>query len=265
MIKKDEIDNFIEKIPPAPKILLETIEFLKKGELTKAADMAKNDFAICSYLKTVVNAPIYGFRSEISDIKQIFAIFGVGLSYQVVYNYMISLLSPSKWELFTLNKALFYSLQANLSKRWEKILLHLDIKDKDIYSSIALLPASIIVTEALFSKHKQEVLLLRETKNLDYNTILKRLSGLDLFDISSMVAQKWHMPKIASDILVASSGTREVADEQIVTLAKWMHLLLFYELSQESFINSGLNDFIEFNIDFVGEIYEDFAKLMDIS
>ena len=44
-----------------------------------------------------------------------------------------------------------------------------------------------------------------------------------------------------------------------------MHLLLFYELSQPLFIEAGLNDFIDFQIDYVGDIYEDFSTVMGIS
>ena len=43
-----------------------------------------------------------------------------------------------------------------------------------------------------------------------------------------------------------------------------MHLLLFYELSQPMFINAGLNDFINFEIEYVSDIYDDFAQLMEI-
>ena len=44
-----------------------------------------------------------------------------------------------------------------------------------------------------------------------------------------------------------------------------MHLLLFYELSQPMFIAAELNDFIDFKIDYVSDIYNDFAILMEIS
>jgi len=103
MITKDKIDTFIEKIPPTPEVLKETLSLLNIGELTKAAKTAEGDLALKSYLKNIVNKPIYGFANEVSDISQIFGILGVTLSQQTVYNYMISLLSPDKWLLFKLN------------------------------------------------------------------------------------------------------------------------------------------------------------------
>jgi hypothetical protein len=264
LIKKEQVDRYIEQIPPSPKALRETLMLLNGGDLVKAAHVAQEDLALKAYLKNIVNKPIYGFRNEVSDISQIFGILGVSGSQQTVYNYMITILSPKKWILFKLNSASFHDLQANLSLNWKKILEHLNIVDKDIESSITLLPSSIIVAESLFNENIDNVRLLRSVHDLDYNTILQRLCGLDLFDICEEIAIKWEMdPKIAK-IVQASSGIKISDDEDINTFAKWMHLLLFYELSKPEFVKAELNDFIDFHIDFVSDIYDDFAKLMEI-
>lgn len=264
MITKDKIDSFIEKIPPKPKILKETLSLLNIGELTKAAKVAESDLALKAYLKNIVNKPVYGFKNEVSDISQIFGILGVSLSQQTVYNYIITLLSPAEWRLFKLNSKTFYELQANLSKKWELILKHLEIDDKDIYSAISLLPSSVIVAEALFCEKIDDVALLRTTKSLDFNTILTRLCGIGLFDICEQIANKWEMGELVPKILQASSGLKPSEDEKINLLGKWMHLLLFYELSQPVFIKAGLNDFVDFQIDYVEDIYEDFSSVMGI-
>ncbi len=265
MITKQQIEAYIEKIPPSGAILKQTLMFLNAGELTKAAKIAQNDPALKSYLKSIVNKPIYGFQSEVSDISQIFGILGVARSQQTVYNYMTSLLSPKKWVLFRLNAQSFAELQARLSNRWKDILEHIHIQDKDIQSAISLLPASIIVAEALFCERLEEVKLLRSVKELDYNTILYRLCKVDLFDICEQIAIKWEMPSCVGSIVQGASGVKEVPNPVHKNLAKWMHLLLFYELSQSLFIEAGLNDFIDFQIDFVSDIYEDFAQLMEIA
>ena len=265
MVTKEEIDNFIDKIPPTPTVLKKTISLLSIGELAKAASIAEEDIALKSYLKNIVNKPIYGFKNEVSDIGQIFGILGVSQSQQTVYNYMINLLSPSKWILFKLNEKKFNELQANLSKKWSIILEHLEIKDKDIFASISLLPASIIIAEALFNKYIEDVKLLRMSKALDYNTILYRISGQNLFDICELIAKKWEMNNIIVKILQSSSGIKHSKDENIDKLSKWMHLLLFYELSQSTFVEAGLNDFIDFQIEYVNDIYDEFSNLMNIS
>ena len=265
MITNEQINSFIEKIPPAPKALQTTIMFLNSGELTKAAQIAETDLALKSYLKNIVNKPIYGFRNEVSEISQIFGILGVSSSQQTVYNYMMTLLSPNKWVLFNLNAPAFHELQAKLSRRWKTILDHLDINDIEIESAISLLPSSIIVSEALFAEKKSDVDILRSVNNLDLNTIMNRLCGLDLFDICEKIAHKWEMPDKISQIVQASSGFKPSEDEDINTLGKWMHLLLFYELSQPMFIDAKLNDFIDFNVDYVGDIYDEFTTLLEIS
>ncbi|MEA2099381.1 MAG: HDOD domain-containing protein [Campylobacterota bacterium] len=265
MITNKKIDNFIEKIPPSPKALQVTIALLNNGELTKAAQIAETDLALKSYLKSIVNKPIYGFRNEVSEISQIFGILGVSSSQQTVYNYMMTLLSPNKWVLFKLNSVIFHELQAKLSRRWKQILVHLKIDDMDIESAITLLPASIIVAEALFSEKKADVDLIRSVNDIDLNTILSRLCDSDLFDICEKISKKWDMPPRIAQIIQASSGIKPLDDEMLNKLGKWMHLLLFYELSQPMFIESELNDFINFNIDYVSDIYEDFATLMEIS
>ncbi len=265
LITKEKIDSFIDKIPPSPKKLRETIVALNAGDLPKAAKSAKDDLALSSYLKELVNKPIYGFRSEVHDISQIFGILGVSASQQAVYNYMMTLLSPSKWKLFKLNKSSFNDLQAILSIEWQKILSHLAIEDKEIESAIALLPASIIVSEALFNEKLDDVNLLRTVNEIDLNTILTRLCNMDLFDICERIAQKWEMDEKIPQIIQASSGVKPSDDETINKLGKWMHLLLFFTLSKPQFIEAGLNDFIDFQMEYVADIYEEFAKVMEIS
>ncbi len=264
MITKQDIEDYIEKIPPSPKVLRETLMLLNSGELTKAAKVAEGDLALKSYLKNIVNKPIYGFVTEVKEISQIFGILGVSGSQRTVYNYMTNLLSPDEWVLFKLNKSLFNDLQDSLSIKWKKILEHLDINDKDVESSITLLPSSIIITEALFCENIENVNLLRSSKALDYNTILYRLCNLDIFDICELIARKWEMSSKISDIVQCSSGLKCSDENQVNQLAKWMHLLFFYELSHPSFVKAGLNDFIDFQIDFVSDIYEDFINIMDI-
>jgi HD-like signal output (HDOD) protein len=264
LITQEQIDTFIEKIPPSPKALRETLIALNSGDLPKAARMAKEDKALSAYLKELVNKPIYGFRGEINDISQIFGILGVAKSQQAVYNYMLTLLSPAKWKLFKLNKNSFSDLQAELSVDWQKILKHLKIDNKEIESAISLLPASIIVSEALFCKKFNDVNLLRSVNDIDLNTILKRLCSMDLFDISQRIAQKWNMDERISQIIQASSGIKPSSEEEIDLLGKWMHLLLFFTLSKAKYIEANLNDFINFQIDYVSDIYDEFAQTMEI-
>jgi len=262
LLKQEEINSYINSIPPSPTVLQKVLLRLREGELNRASQEAAEDPALRLYLQNIVNKPIYGFKSSIKDITQIFSILGLAQAEQIVYNYMISLLAPKKWGLFALNEKDFSDIQDSLAVHWKKILEHKGVEDKAIYSSISLLPASIIVCEALFKSKQDEVKLLKSVKEIDYNTILQRLSGMSLFELCHKIAQAWEMPEIISRIVLASSGKAEESDEQIIELSQWMHLLFFYQLSQPSCIEAGLNDFIEFNIEYVRDIYDEFQDLL---
>ncbi len=263
VVTNEEIANYIHTIPPTPTIVQETLQFVREGDLVKAAKCAEEDPALKLYLRTLVNRPVYGFRNEISDLSQIFSILGISTAQQILYHYLMTLLAPKEWKLFHLDHHSFYDLQASLSCKWEKILRHLSLLNHDNESAITLLPASIIVCDALFGSHKSEVEQLRSVKSLDYNTILVRLSGQSLFDLSNQIADKWEMPRAISRIVHASSGLDQDLTDNEKTLAKWMHLLLFFELSQGVYVQAGLNEFIDFQIEFVSDIYESFMQVVE--
>lgn len=263
MVTKDEIVQYIQNIPPAPSIVKQTLDFARVGDLTKAAKCAEEDPALKLYLKTLVNRPVYGFRNEVTDLPQIFGILGVSTAQQILYNYLMSVLVPKKWDLFELDHHAFYDLQASLSSKWTKILSHLGLLNHDNESAITLLPASIIVCDALFGSHKHEVEQLKSVKALDYDTILFRLCQLSLFDICTEIAKKWELPETVSRIVHASSGNDQNLNPTEKVLAQWMHLLLFFELSQSTYVSAGLNEFIEFKIDFVQDIYESFMQVVE--
>jgi len=261
VITQEQITRYIQSVPAAPSIIRQTLEHVRNGDLPKAAKCADEDPALKLYLKTLINRPVYGFRNEVSSLPQIFGILGLSSAQQILYNYLMSLLVPKEWGLFCLSHQAFYDLQASLSRKWETILKHLGLLNRDNESAISLLPASIIVCDALFKEHKEEVAQLRSVKALDYNTILQRLSGRSLFDLCSEVAEKWEMPASIAETVHAASGSDEVEGETQI-LAKWMHLLLFYELSQSPYVEAGLNELLDFNVDFVQDIYESFAQVV---
>ncbi|MBN2870781.1 MAG: HDOD domain-containing protein [Campylobacterales bacterium] len=262
MVTAEQITLYIQTIPAVPSILKEALAHIRNGELTKAAKCAEEDPALKLYLKTLVNRPAFGFRNEVSDVSQIFSILGTAGAYQILHNYLLSLLVPKKWSLFDLSATAFYDLQASLSQKWEHILAHLRLQNQDTQSAISLLPAGIIVCDALFGEHKADVEQLRSVKALDYNTILYRVSQRTLFDICDDIARIWEMPPLAARIVHGASGLDPHLEGNEKLLAQWMHLLLFYELSQGPYVSAGLNEFLDFQIDFVHDIYESFIQVV---
>ena len=72
------------------------------------------------------------------------------------------------------------------------------------------------------------------------------------------------MNESIGSIVQAASGLKPTEDQKLNLLGKWMHLLLFYTLSQPNYIEAGLNDFIDFQVDYVQDIYKDFSQVMEI-
>jgi len=77
MLSETTINNYIETIPPIPKIVKECSRLLDEGDLVAAADKASEDRALIHYLQNIVNKPIFGFRDEIKNPRQIFGILGL--------------------------------------------------------------------------------------------------------------------------------------------------------------------------------------------
>ena len=64
MLSETTIYNYIETIPPIPKIVKKCVEVLNSGDLIKAADIANEDRALIYYLQSIVNKPIFSFRDK---------------------------------------------------------------------------------------------------------------------------------------------------------------------------------------------------------
>ena len=264
MITSEALQEFIHSIPPKPEQLNLTMDLLNQGDLVKAGAAASEDLALSTYLRTFVNRPIFFFQKEVTDVKQIFGILGLGQTKELLYHYMMHLFSPKRWELFDLNEHSFSDLQATMSSLWKQILDHEGINDNNVSAIISLLPASIIVTELIFASHIKEVQILREAKDIDYNTILERLVGVDLFDLSEMIGNTWEMDPKMLKLLKAASGLKECGDSKLCKLARYMHMLMFYTLSQPQFVECGLNDFLDFNPEFVMPIMDEFQSIVGV-
>lgn len=264
MITKAQIEEYIDKIPPLPDNLRSCIRYLKDDELSKASKVVADDPALNRYLVGIINKPIYGFSQKLKDTAQIFSILGVVKTRQILTSYLISLLSPKKWQLFKIDNIAFNEFQAAMMGNWNRILEKLGYEDNAMSVASTLLGSSIIVCEELFKDKEGMVNLIRERNYVDYNTILKHLAGVSLFDIAIMIGQKWELDEKTLKIIEYADGKKECTDNkcELINLSKYLHLLFFHSLSNPVFVEHGLNDFIEFKIEFVEEIYEKFSTIV---
>ncbi len=259
---KQKIEKFIREIPPLPKSVKECIENLESDDLVKAAVSASKDPAFSHYLLGLVNKPIFGFQKEIKDIHQVFGILGAKKAHQIVSAYYTTLILPKKWRVFSLNNSDFQTLQSSLIYNWNKILEYEKYGDLHITSAVSLIPASFVVCEKIFEESIDEVRLLKEQKNISYDEILYKLSGLKIFDIFMMICKEWELSEKSLELI--SYLNKKIEDNSIFSkLAKYLHLLIFYEISKPLYIEAGLNDFIEFDVEFVQEIYQNFMDIVE--
>jgi len=246
LISKNDILEKMQKIPPLPKAVKDTINALKAGDLQRAADSADSDIVLKKKISTIVNSAYFGFSKQLTNTRQMFSAMGLEMAKSVVLSYMVSLLAPKEWKIFTkLNFEDFQSAFLNNSK--QAIILE---TNEDIYKryadSIAIIPATICLIDELFSEKIEEIELLMQSSELDYGKILKRFTGMSLFELAAFIAKKWEVDaeNIAIIKLVECNNCK-ISNETIKKVVASLHLEFFYLASKPQFFE--LNSFIEFN------------------
>jgi HD-like signal output (HDOD) protein len=258
------IDEYIESIPPVPKIVKDCITSLNEGDLVKAADIASEDRALVLYLQVIVNKPIFGFRNEISNTRQIFGILGLYRVRQLIYSYYVLLLLPKKWEVFDFDSHKFQDFQARLIHHWSKIVLDLKNEDKELAGAITIIPATLVVCEMLFRSIKDTVALLKTKKNLSYESILTKMTGRTLFEIASLIAKKWEFSDDIIALINSIPDSKEGVFGKNALALEYMRLLLIYEMSRPMMIQSGLSDLFDLEATFDEKITEHFYELVQV-
>jgi HD-like signal output (HDOD) protein len=262
MLSEATINEYVKSVPAIPKVVKNCMSALYEEDLTKAADFAFEDKALMNYLKNIVNKPIFGFRSDIKDARQLFGVLGLSRARQLLYSYYVLLLLPKNWEVFDFDSHKFQEFQARLIFHWSKILEKIGEDNKEIASVVTIIPASLIVCEMLFRSMKDTVSLLREKKSMSYESILIKMTGFTLFDISLLIARKWELSQKALHLLQNLSKNEEDSCEKESPLVQYLKLLLFYEMSRPVIIESGLSDMFELEIDFDANITEEFYLIV---
>jgi len=264
MVTQKQIKEYLKRVPPMPKPLKETFEFLKIGDLSGAAKAASSDQAIIFYLKQVVNSAAYGFKNEVTNPNQIFSILGVAKAKQLMYAYMVNVISPKKWSFFKLSKDDFINFQTSLITNWQKIIKE-ENANENLLSTASIFSAGVVVADAIFGEHKDNVELIREVENLDLNTILKRVSGVSFEELITKIVETWGVDESVMKLVKLSfANEMRLTDKQNGKLAKYLHLLLFYELSKPVMLEAEVNCFIEFKPEFVSEVIEKFNEMVGV-
>jgi len=246
LISKNDIIEKISSIPPLPKAVKDTINYLKAGDLQKAADAADSDIVLKKKIESIVNSAYFGFSKKLTDTRQMFSAMGLEMAKSVVLSYMVNLLQPKEWKIFT--ELSFNEFQtAFLAMAKEAIIVETDEETYKKYAdSVALIPATICLVDELLGDKKREVDLLIESSELDYGKILERFTSLTLFELAVLVAKKWEIDEDNINIIrLMECKTCEIEDEIVKKVVASLHLEFFYLVSKPQFFE--LNSFIEFN------------------
>lgn len=262
MITKKKVSTYIESIPVVESTLKACIAALKTGELQKAAIIAADDPALIFYLKDLTTKPIYGFSKEIKDPKQIFGILGLTTALAVVESFLFSKILPREFLVFNMKKSDFLNFQDAMLSRWVYVLEREEIENKNSYTPLAsLMAATAVFCDRLFADYKEEIERLKELANVNYNTVLEKLTGMNVFDIAVEIGRKWEMDGSALEILqILSQKDKRDGKEKI---ARYLYLLFFYCVSRPEFVKAKLNEFIELDTEFIQEGVSEFYELME--
>ncbi|WP_457593320.1 HDOD domain-containing protein [Hydrogenimonas sp.] len=265
MVTSQQIGEYLKRVPPLPEALSGALKSLEEGELASAAKAASSDPALIHYLKQVVNSAAYGFKQELKDPMQIFSALGTERAKQLLYAYMVHSVAPQKWGYFSLDKEGFRQFQVSLMQKWEQIVSAEKIEEKYM-SAAALMSAGLIVADAIFADHASDVALIRESGDLDLDTILERVSRLSFEQLVRAIAKKWEVDDDIIRLVSLSFGKTDCSgSESLCRPARLLHLLLFYELSRPVMLDAGANAFISFNPEFSMPVLERFEEIVGVA
>jgi len=239
LISQEKIKEYLSKVPPVPKVARNVLNYLKEGNLKKAAIEAENDMVLKKQIEQLVNSAYFALPNKVDDTVQLFTMIGLEMAKNLVYSYIVSLLQPKKWEIFDIN---FKDFQAEFMSDFEKYMI-LEF-GKDIYKKYseigAVVPVSVCVCDMLLGEKKREVELILESAPLEYGTLLKRMTGTTLFGIAAEITRIWELDEEKCEVLEKSECIE--CKNKVSALT---HFLFFYLASKPAFMD--LNSLIEFN------------------
>ena len=251
LISINDIKKYLQNIPPVPEYALECLNALKEGDLKKAAQAAENDLVLKKQIENIVNSAAFALKNEVKNTTQLFTLLGIENVRAIVYSYLVSLLTPKKWNIFKINFADFQKEFLNYYK--EFAVLEFGETTYKKYAEIgAIIPASVCICDSLLGEKKEKLEIILNSAPLEYGTLLKRLTNQSLFGIASTIAKIWDLEPEKCAIIKQSEC--DICNNSIAALT---HFTFFYLTSKRAFFD--LNSLIEFkpeSINLIPKTYE---------
>lgn len=255
LISKTEIMKYLKEIPPVPENVKQCLEYLKEGELKKAAMEADKDTVLKKQIEMVVNSAAFALPNKVEDTVQLFSMIGLEMAKNLVYSYLVSLLKPKEWKIFKID---FFDFQAAFMKIYEESMI--EEFGENVYKEYseigAILPATVCICDSLLGD--KDIDLVLESAPLEYGTLLKRFTGASLFALAAKIGEMWGIEKEKTDIL--KKAECEKCEDKIPAL---IHFVFFYLSSKKQFLD--LNSLIEFKPECIEKIPKTYERIINDS
>ncbi|NPA87892.1 HDOD domain-containing protein [Caminibacter pacificus] len=255
LISKSDIIKYLKEIPPVPESVKACLDYLKQGELKKAALEADKDIVLKKQIESIVNSAAFSLPNKVEDTVQLFSMIGLEMAKSLVYSYLVKLLSPKEWKIFDIN---FADFQAAFMKMYEENMI-LEFGE-DVYKKYAeigaIVPAAVCVCDSLLGDKKEDLELILDAAPLEYGTLLKRMTGASLFGLAAKIAEIWGLEKEKTESL--KKAECDVCDNEIAAL---IHFIFFYLSSKKQFLD--LNSLIEFKPESIEKIPKTYERIIN--
>ncbi len=266
MISKEVVLSYIEQIPSSQEIIQKAIKLLDANELEKTVLVLQTSPAIIDYLQKMSQKGMFPLQEKEPSLNMVLIFFGCKRAKAILYSYLISIMLPKKWLLFNMTNELFFELNSELARQWEQILERKSPKNINKYiAASSLITASVAICDSIFGAEKEQIETICSVAHVDFSVLLKRLTGMSIFDIAKLVGEKLKFDDAVIDVIMhTADASALLAETESATIAKYLHLLLFFTLSRPQFISAGLNSFLKFNAEEVVDILEDFNDMLKV-
>jgi len=257
LITKEEIKKYLKDIPPVPQSVKNCLQYLKEGELKKAALEADKDVVLKKQIESVVNSAYFSLPNRVEDTVQLFSMIGLEMAKSLVYSYLVSLLQPKEWKIFNIP---FHDFQASFMSEYEKYMKY-EFTEEEYkkYAEVgAIVPAAVCVCDSLLGEKKEQVEIIMNSAPLEYGTLLKRMTGVTLFDVAATIAKLWGLED--EKVSVLKRGECDKCDDPKAAL---IHFLFFYLSSKPQFLD--INSLIEFKPECINLIPKTYERITNDS
>ncbi len=239
LISAEDIKKYLSQVPPLPESAARALNFLKEGDLRKAALEAENDLVLKKQIEHVVNSAYFSLPNKVEDTVQLFTMIGLEMAKSLVYSYIVSLLEPKEWKIFNID---FKDFQAQFMSLYEEYMILEFGKEK--YKQFpeigAIVPVAVCVCDMLLGDKKDKLELITDSAPIETGTLLKRMAGMSLFEMAAKIAEIWELEEEKCEIIKKSECVN--CNNSLSALT---HFLFFYLASKPVFMD--LNSLIEFN------------------